>query len=74
MPRRCAAVSVNESIYIFASVRTNIEFSKAEDLIREFCRDNFKKQLQPADVFIKDQLPVTSLGKLDKRRLCREVQ
>lgn len=72
--QRCVALSRNEGIYIFASVRGNIGFSRAEELIKEFCRDNFKKHLQPADVFIKDCLPVTSLGKLDKQQLSQEVQ
>lgn len=71
--QRCAVVSCKESIYIFATVRPDIESSKAKDMINEFCRNNFKQYFQPAGIFIKDQLPVTSLGKLDKQKLCREI-
>jgi len=71
--QRCAVLTYRKSIYIFVSVRGNIEFSKAGELIKEFCRRSFEDGLQPLEVFIKDRLPVTSLGKLDKQQLFQEV-
>ena len=71
--KRVAAVSCNGKIYMFVSLRGSTEYRKAQELIKNFSESELPIEIQPQEIIIKKDLPVTALGKLNKKELIQEV-
>lgn len=70
---RCVIIAKNEKIFLFASLREKLETEKAQRIISEFYETNFKELPKPEKIVIKENLPVNSLGKLDRKSLIEEA-
>lgn len=71
--KRCAAIQKNNGIYIFASMREKIHVEEAKQEIADFCKTNLMELPSPSDIIIKENLPISPLGKLDRKKLEEDV-
>jgi len=70
---RCAVLSRNAQMYIFASLREAIGNDQAKNAIQKIFDENFKNILALKKIIIKEALPINAFGKLDRRRLEEEI-
>ncbi len=70
--RRCAVVRSEGRIKAFVTLRQHMEQEEARGKIEAYCREHFKELLMPDEIVILEQMPVTPLGKLDRRTLAGE--
>ena len=67
--KRCCALVHDKNVVLFVSLRPGIEKEEAKDKIIKYCDDNVDASLLPVKLLIKDDLPITALGKLNRRVL-----
>jgi fatty-acyl-CoA synthase len=71
--KRVAVVASDDKIYIFVSLAGKGEHGKAYERIKNFCESELPKDICLQEIIIKSDLPVTALGKLNKKELIEEV-
>jgi acyl-CoA synthetase (AMP-forming)/AMP-acid ligase II len=71
--KQCAIISSAGRIIVVVSLRHKMDGGEAQGKILEFCGKNFDKRFLPGEIIIKDVLPVSPAGKLDKKELSRAI-
>lgn len=71
----CATPNRNRNVVLFVSLRPRCAMDKdaAHAKIIAYCDEHVDDNLMPLKVVIKDALPITPLGKLDRQRLAKEA-
>ncbi len=72
--KRCAVILKDKGSFIFVSLEEGFDKEKAYNIIDEFYKKNFNKILPLYKILIKEKLPLTPLGKLDRKKLEKEVK
>ena len=70
---RCMAMRKNGKVYVFASLRKEMDPGEAEQEIYRFCTAASGDIIMPDRIIIKRRLPINSLGKLDRRALIEDT-
>jgi acyl-coenzyme A synthetase/AMP-(fatty) acid ligase len=71
---RCAMIrSSTNDCFLFVSLREPLAEVDVREKLRVFCQTNLDAFLQPKDIIVKGDFPLTPLGKLDRRALLSEV-
>lgn len=67
--QRCAVTVKDSRVFVFVSLRENMDKEVAKKRIIEFCRGNLADILIPDEIIIKNSLPLNYSGKLDRMGL-----
>ncbi len=70
---RCMAIGKNGKVYVFASLRKEMDPKEAEQEIYGLCTAGLDGLIMPDRIIIKRRLPINSLGKLDRRTLVEDT-
>jgi len=71
--RQCCVLMHEQKAVAFVSLKTDMEKAVAEAKIGEYCDKNADVSFSPVRVIVKDNLPITPLGKLDRKLLQMEL-
>ncbi|MFC1753796.1 class I adenylate-forming enzyme family protein [Thermoproteota archaeon] len=71
--KRCCLVSHDKKTVLFVSLRKDMDQTEAKREIMSFCKKNINVHIIPKRIIVKANLPITPLGKLDRKALESEL-
>lgn len=72
--KQCAVIKKDNELFLFVSLRRKVDKKEVVTKLTKFWEENLSNYPFPRNIFIKDGLPISFLGKLDKKRLKEEMK